>query len=135
MKSRKPSSKPQVKDEPVDDEHIPSLNRKWPQDASIVYPITGDLKLTHQPGPLAEVIRGAIKVETKYLLCTNAFPSLANRTRLTREWLCAATEDDTQINKIIRTRVKEDSQFVRALQDLVQYIIFSIICVLIVLLL
>ena len=115
MKSKKPSSKPQVKDEPVDEEHILSLNRKWPQDTSIVYPITEDLKLTHQPGPLVEVICGAMKVETNYLLRTNAFLFLANQMRLTCEWLCAATEDNTQINKIIQTHVKEDSQFIRAL--------------------
>jgi hypothetical protein len=51
---------------------------------------------------------------------TDAFPSMANRTTLTRDWLCAAAlEEDSKINQIIRKRAMQDNQFVRALQDLV----------------
>jgi hypothetical protein len=75
-----------------------------------------------------------MKIQTKYLLCTDAFPSVAIRTKLTCEWLCAATEEeDIEINEIIRERANEDLQFVRALQDLVQYILFPVFRKLIVL--
>lgn len=111
--------KPRIKDEPVDEKHIPSSrsDKKWPTEASIIYPVSGEVKLTDQHTALAQVVRGAIKALTKYLLWTNAFPPVNSRTKLAQGLLNdAAVETGADV---IQTRVNEDKEFVRDLQDLV----------------
>jgi hypothetical protein len=97
---------------------------QWPPAACIVYPISGEIKLTDQHADLARVIRGAIKAETKYVLWTNAYPSSGSRTERARQWLYEVTKEKGF--KAIKKRVREDDDFVRAFQDLVFPIYWSV---------
>ena len=111
--------KPRIGEGPVDEKLTPSLrtDKQWPPEACIVYPPSGEIKLSHQPLDLQQVIRGAMKAETKYVLWTNAFPPAESRMPLSREWLYAAAKERNA--RIIKRRVKEDDGFVRGLKDLV----------------
>ncbi|KAI0245399.1 hypothetical protein BJV78DRAFT_1158670 [Lactifluus subvellereus] len=54
---------------------------------------------------------------TKYALWTNAYPPIESHTKLTQQWLYATAKERKA--KIIKMRVKEDTRFVRSLQDLI----------------
>ena len=111
--------KPKVKDEPVDEKPIlgSRADTQWPPEASIVYSDTGDVKLTNQTETLQPIIRGAIKMQTKYLLWTDAYPALDTRAKLSRLWLYNSAKEKKA--EIVKRRVKEDARFVHGLQDLV----------------
>jgi hypothetical protein len=96
-------------------------NKQWPPEASIIYPLSGDIKLTDQHTLLAQVIRNAIKAQNIHLLTTDAFPHVESRVRLAREWL-SASATEIKHTKSIRMRVNEDDAFLRALQVLVRVI-------------
>ncbi|KAI0244948.1 hypothetical protein BJV78DRAFT_1339585 [Lactifluus subvellereus] len=108
--------KHRIKDEQTD-KPIPPASKQWPLEACVVYPTSGDIKLTDQHSDLARVIRGAMQALTKYALWTNAYPPIESHTKLTQQWLYAAAKERKA--KIIKMRVKEDTRFVRSLQDLI----------------
>ena len=102
-----------------DKRHVQSsrTDQQWPAEATIVYPMSGDIKLTDQPDALAHVVREAMKEQTRHLLWINAFPSTESRVKLTRQWLLASAKgEDT---KSIKRRVKKDNEFVQHLHILV----------------
>ncbi|KAI0245107.1 hypothetical protein BJV78DRAFT_1289073 [Lactifluus subvellereus] len=105
-----------IKDEQTD-KPIPPASKQWPPEACVVYPTSGDIKLTDQHSDLTRVIRGAMQALTKYALWMNAYPPIESRTKLTRQWLYAAAKERKA--KIIKMRVKEDTRFIRSLQDLI----------------
>ncbi|KAI0245420.1 hypothetical protein BJV78DRAFT_1287891 [Lactifluus subvellereus] len=108
--------KHRIKDEQTN-KPIPPASKQWLPEACVVYPTSGDIKLTDQHSDLARVIRGAMQALTKYALWTNAYPPIESCTKLTRQWLYAAAKERKA--KIIKMRVKEDTRFVRSLQDLI----------------
>lgn len=49
---------------------------------SIVYPLSGDVKLIHQPEPLQQVIHGAIHSQMQYLLWLDLYSCMEDQLML-----------------------------------------------------
>jgi hypothetical protein len=100
-------------------------DQQWPAEATIVYPMSGDLKLTDQPNALAHIVHEAMKEQTRHLLWINVFPSTESRLKLTCQWLLASTKGEDA--KSIKRQVKKDNEFVQHLHILVFLILLVLL--------
>jgi hypothetical protein len=116
----KPPSKQLLKQhikEQTKEDAIPPARSQWPPEACIIHPLSGDIKLTDQHPNLVGVIHESFKVITKETLFENTFPPIESCAKLAQSCLYRAAKSKG-VNSI-KQQVKEDRNFVRNLQDLV----------------
>jgi hypothetical protein len=104
-----PSKQPRkqrVKKEQSDEDTIPPARTpsRWPPEACIIHPLSGDIKLKDQHLTLAEVIRESFKIILKKTLFENAFPPIESRANLAR--LCLYEAAKSKKVDAVKKRVK-----------------------------